>query len=195
MSQCGTSSTDNSSNNDNHTSNIPGVSTNFARSLTLQWWQVISAGWTLSPLQPEYLEGGRPSHQCLVTLVLKLDLGGWLTSSSGGLMAALLQPIMLTFLGTSVRNAFLQPLMMSVISLRDKVPPCPPLSPLHDVCHQPQRQGNGFWQLMQAICSCASGDKSMSKSIATQGSAKRGEGGRGVGADLWEGCFSRVACI
>ena len=92
---------------------------------------MISAGWTLSPLQPEYLEGGRPSHQCLVTLVLKLDLGGWLTSSGGSLMAALLQPIMNTFLGTSVRDAFLHPLMMSVISLRDKVLPSPPLL---DVC-------------------------------------------------------------
>ena len=81
--------------------------------------QVISAGWTLSPLQPEYLEG-RPSHQCLVTLVLKLDLGGWLSSSSGSFVGSLLQPFMTTLLGSSVRNAFLQPLMMSVISLRDK---------------------------------------------------------------------------
>ena len=82
--------------------------------------QVISAGWTLSPLQPEYL-AGRPSHQCLVTLVLKLDLGGWLSSSSGSFMGSLLEPLMNTFLGSSMRNAFLQPLMMSVISLRDKV--------------------------------------------------------------------------
>ena len=82
--------------------------------------QVISAGWTLSPLQPEYTEG-RPSHQCLVTLVLKLDLGGWLSSSSGSVMGSLLEPLMNTFLGTSIRNAFLQPLMLSVISLRDKV--------------------------------------------------------------------------
>ena len=82
--------------------------------------QVISAGWTLSPLQPEYLNG-RPSHQCLVTLVLKLDLGGWLSSSSGSFMGSLLEPLMNTFVGSVVRNAFLQPLMMSVISLRDKV--------------------------------------------------------------------------
>ncbi|KAL3133701.1 hypothetical protein ABBQ32_008199 [Trebouxia sp. C0010 RCD-2024] len=82
--------------------------------------QVISAGWTLSPLQPEYLEG-RPSHQCLVTLVLKLDLGGWLSSGTGTFMAALLGPFMSNPLGASVRNAFLQPLLMSVISLRDKV--------------------------------------------------------------------------
>ena len=129
----GNSSSNNSSSNSRHTSNKPDVVTIRGRSLSLQWWQVISAGWTLSPLQPEYLEGGRPSHQCLVTLVVKLDLGGWLTSSSSSLMAALLQPIMLTFLGTAVRNAFLQPLMMSVISLRDKVlltPPPPSLSPL-----------------------------------------------------------------
>ena len=92
----------------------------FVCSSALQWLQVISAGWTLSPLQPEYLEG-RPSHQCLVTLVLKLDLGGWLTSSSSSFMAALLQPFMNTFVGHSVRNAFLEPLLTSVISLRDKV--------------------------------------------------------------------------
>lgn len=94
----------------------------------MHWPQVISAGWTLSPLQPEYLEG-RPSHQCLVTLVLKMDLGGWLSSGTGSFMAALLGPFMSTPLGASVRNAFLQPLLMSVISLRDKVPP-----PLHHCC-------------------------------------------------------------
>ncbi|DBA69003.1 TPA: hypothetical protein ACH3X2_013170 [Trebouxia sp. C0005] len=82
--------------------------------------QVISAGWTLSPLQPEYLNG-RTSHQCLVTLVLKLDLGGWLSSSSGSFMGSLLHPLMNTALGRTVQNAFLQPLMMSVISLRDSV--------------------------------------------------------------------------
>ena len=36
-------------------------------------------------------------------------------------MGSLLEPLMNTFLGSSMRNAFLQPLMMSVISLRDKV--------------------------------------------------------------------------
>ena len=82
--------------------------------------QVISAGWTLSPLQPEYLQG-QASHQCLVTLVLKLDLGGWLSSSGGSFMGRLLEPLMYTPLGSTVRNAFLQPLMTSVISLRDKV--------------------------------------------------------------------------
>jgi len=83
-------------------------------------FQVISAGWTMSPLQPEYLNG-RTSHQCLVTLVLKLDLGGWLSSSSGSFMGSLLEPLMNTSLGRTVHNAFLQPLMMSVISLRDTV--------------------------------------------------------------------------
>lgn len=82
--------------------------------------QIISAGWTLSPLQPEYTEG-RPSHQCLVTLVLKLDLGGWLSTTSQSVLGSLLEPLMDTFIGRSVRNAFLQPLMLSVISLRDKV--------------------------------------------------------------------------
>eukprot|EP00891_Asterochloris_glomerata_P006240 jgi/Astpho2/6240/fgenesh1_pg.00088_%23_51_t len=82
------------------------------------WWQpvraqIAAAGYTICPLQQRYTVNGE-SQECLVTLVLKLDLGGWLGDHSR--MAWALAPI------TQRLNAnFVEQLLMSVVFLRDKV--------------------------------------------------------------------------
>ena len=59
-----------------------------------------------------------------MTMVLKLDLGGWLSEQSR--MGWLLRPFM-----HGIHSSYLEPMLMSVIALRDKVcAPFPPPSPL-----------------------------------------------------------------
>ncbi|DBA89089.1 hypothetical protein WJX77_009682 [Trebouxia sp. C0004] len=82
------------------------------------WWQPIraqmaSAGFTIAPLSTKYQAAGG-SQECLVTMVLKLDLGGWL--SEQGRMGWLLRPFM-----HGIHSSYLEPMLMSVIALRDKV--------------------------------------------------------------------------
>ncbi|KAL3141693.1 hypothetical protein ABBQ32_004380 [Trebouxia sp. C0010 RCD-2024] len=82
------------------------------------WWQPIraqmaSAGFTIAPLSSKYQAAGI-SQECLVTMVLKLDLGGWLSEQSR--MGWLLRPIM-----HGIHSSYLEPMLMSVIALRDKV--------------------------------------------------------------------------
>ena len=82
-----------------------------------------SAGFTIAPLSTKYQAAG-VSQECLVTMVLKLDLGGWLSEQSR--MGWLLRPFM-----HGIHSSYLEPMLMSVIALRDKVcaclPPPPPL--------------------------------------------------------------------
>ncbi|KAL0043136.1 hypothetical protein WJX79_010214 [Trebouxia sp. C0005] len=82
------------------------------------WWQPIraqmaSAGFTIAPLSTKYQAAGG-SQECLVTMVLKLDLGGWLSEQSR--MGWLLRPFM-----HGIHSSYLEPMLMSVIALRDKV--------------------------------------------------------------------------
>ena len=58
--------------------------------------------------------GGGASRECLVTLVVKVDLGGWL--GDGSLLWRLGRPV-----ADAVTQAWLEPLLMSVVLLRDKV--------------------------------------------------------------------------
>jgi hypothetical protein len=64
----------------------------------------------------KYVASGQPSPECLVTLVIKMDLRGWLGERSP--MAWALSPFGWTY---AIVNSFLEPMLMSVISLRDKV--------------------------------------------------------------------------
>eukprot|EP00891_Asterochloris_glomerata_P005200 jgi/Astpho2/5200/Aster-04779 len=82
--------------------------------------QVVAAGWTVSPLLPKFTDEGR-SAESLVTLVFKVDLQGWLSLRSGGIWGRLLASLRGTPLGQSVRNRYLGPLLMSLVTLRDQV--------------------------------------------------------------------------
>ena len=61
--------------------------------------------------------GGGPSQECLVTLVMNVDLGGWL--SRGSLLRRVGRPLADTLL-----RAWLEPMLLSVVMLRDKVGGC-----------------------------------------------------------------------
>jgi len=80
--------------------------------------QMASAGFTIAPLSTKYQAAG-VSQECLVTMVLKLDLGGWLSEQSR--MGWLLRPFM-----HGIHSSYLEPMLMSVIALRDKVCACLP---------------------------------------------------------------------
>ena len=58
--------------------------------------------------------GGGPSQECLVTLVMRLDLGGWL--GQGSLLWRFGQP-----LSEAMLRSWLEPMLLSVVMLRDKV--------------------------------------------------------------------------
>jgi hypothetical protein len=76
---------------------------------------VQAAGFTVAPLLPQYQpSSGVESQECLVTLVLKADLGGWLADSST--VGRLLGP-----LGTHAARALLERIVTSVVVLRDQV--------------------------------------------------------------------------
>lgn len=62
---------------------------------------------------PTLPAGGGPSQECLVTLVMKVDLGGWLSRRS--LIRRLGAPLSETLL-----RAWLEPMLLSVVMLRDK---------------------------------------------------------------------------
>ena len=74
---------------------------------------MVPAGFTIAPLLAKYRVAG-VSPECLVTMVLKLDLGGWLSERSR--MGWVLRPFM-----HGIHSSYLEPMLMSVISLRDKV--------------------------------------------------------------------------
>ena len=78
--------------------------------------QVVAAGYTIAPMASKYVASGQPSPECLVTLVIKMDLRGWLGERSP--MAWALSPFGWTH---AIVNSFLEPMLMSLISLRDKV--------------------------------------------------------------------------
>ena len=82
--------------------------------------QVVAAGWTVSPLLPKYTHDS-PSPESLVTLVFKVDLQGWLSLRSGGAWGRVLASLQDTSLGQAVRNRYLWPLLMSLVTLRDQV--------------------------------------------------------------------------
>ncbi len=68
----------------------------------------------ISATQPLPLPaGGGPSQECLVTLVMKVDLGGWLSQRS--LIRRLGAP-----LSEALMRAWLEPMLLSVVMLRDK---------------------------------------------------------------------------
>lgn len=76
--------------------------------------RVEAAGFTVSPLLPQYVPGGGASQECLVTLVIKADLAGGL--SPGGIISKI-APMAVD----AARWSFLEPLLMSVVMLRDRV--------------------------------------------------------------------------
>lgn len=75
--------------------------------------QVQAAGFTIAPLLPQYTEG-RESQEALVTLVLKADLGGFLSNSN--IIGKLLAPVS----GPAIRS-ILEPVVSSIVTLRDRV--------------------------------------------------------------------------
>ena len=76
--------------------------------------KVQAAGFTISPLLPQYVPSGGPSQECLVTLVVKADLAGSLSPTS-------LLSRWASVVADSLRWAVLSPLLMSVVALRDRV--------------------------------------------------------------------------
>ena len=89
--------------------------------------QMASAGFTIAPLSSKYQAAG-VSQECLVTMVLKLDLGGWLSEQSR--MGWLLRPFM-----QGIHSSYLEPMLMSVIALRDKVHPASSPTCTHRCTH------------------------------------------------------------
>lgn len=74
--------------------------------------EVESAGFTMAPLQPTYRHAGE-SDSCLVTFVLKIDLGGFLSDDSYA--SALLYPFTKT-----IQRSFIDPALLAIIALRDQ---------------------------------------------------------------------------
>lgn len=76
---------------------------------------VIAAGFTIAPLKTEYIHHKQQlSQESLVTLVVKADPGGWLTNS--GIFSRLFP-----FLFSYVRMKIMEPLLMSLVLLRDRL--------------------------------------------------------------------------
>ena len=73
-----------------------------------------AAGFTISPLLPQYCPGGGPSQECLVTLVVKANVAGSLSPTS---LLSRFAPV----LADAARWKVLEPLLMSVVALRDRV--------------------------------------------------------------------------
>jgi hypothetical protein len=82
------------------------------------WWtpvrvKVQAAGFTIAPLLPQYTIAGE-SQESLVTLVLKADLGGFLTGATlGGRLA--------TPIAGHATRSMLEPVVASIVVLRDRV--------------------------------------------------------------------------
>ncbi|KAK9860404.1 hypothetical protein WJX84_008795 [Apatococcus fuscideae] len=86
------------------------------------WWSwfspvsvsVYGGGWTISPMRPELQSEGH-AVECLVTLVIRADLNGWLgTGHSESWGPA-------KWIASTIRNAFIDPLLMSIITVRELV--------------------------------------------------------------------------
>jgi len=76
---------------------------------------VEAAGFTIAPLLPQYIPGGEGiSQECLVTLVVKADMGGGLAEKG-----AISQ--MAPTVAIAMQWVLLEPLLMSVVRLRDRV--------------------------------------------------------------------------
>ena len=75
--------------------------------------QVQAAGFTIAPLLPRFTDNGE-SRECLVTMVLKADLGGY--SSDDCLVGKVLWP-----LKSQVQRSVLEPVVTSSVVLRDRV--------------------------------------------------------------------------
>lgn len=76
--------------------------------------KVEAAGFTISPLLPQYVSGGGTSQECLITLVIKADLAGSL--SPVGLLSKLAPAV-----AEAARWRVMSPLLLSVVALRDRV--------------------------------------------------------------------------
>jgi hypothetical protein len=82
--------------------------------------RIASMGFTVAPLKPAYRlkHGDRlmDSHECLVTLVLSADIGGWLGAHS---------PMRYCFpFWSDLENSWLQRLLMTLVALGNKVRCC-----------------------------------------------------------------------
>lgn len=76
--------------------------------------QIAAAGFTIAPLQKQFVPGGGQSTECLVTLVVKTDFGGWLSEDC---WVTRLLPV----LGSTSMNAWLNTLIEGIVTLRDIV--------------------------------------------------------------------------
>ena len=79
--------------------------------------RIASMGFTVAPLKPAYRlkvsDRLMDSHECLVTLVLSADIGGWLGSTS---------PLRYCFpFWSDLENSWLQRLLMTLVALGNKV--------------------------------------------------------------------------
>lgn len=79
-----------------------------------------SAGYTIAPLQPKFCMGGDTSPECLVTMVLRVDLGGWL---GGDLQSHARNPASWAVQALRRRAVqwWVEPMLLSVLALRDRV--------------------------------------------------------------------------
>ena len=86
----------------------------FHAPLAAQWSLALPCPLPLPSPPPCLPAGGGPSQECLVTLVMKVDLGGWLSPASLLLRVgrAASEPVL---------RAWLEPMLLSVVMLRDKV--------------------------------------------------------------------------
>lgn len=66
------------------------------------------AGFTFAPLKGT--RGPHDGQECLVTMVVKMDFGGWLDASTWG-----------GYFMESSRQAWIEHVLMTVVALRDKV--------------------------------------------------------------------------
>ena len=78
--------------------------------------KIIAAGFTIAPLREEYYDSGTESRspESLVTLVVKTDLGGFLSNS--GLLSSYC-----TSLHRYLSMKLIQPLLMSLVLMRDRL--------------------------------------------------------------------------
>lgn len=86
--------------------------------MSVAYVQVIGAGFTISPLQSQFRHGHPESHECLVTMVWNIDLGGFLSPNS--YLAALFRP-----LAESMAWKFTGRIVQGLLCLRDYVRPLP----------------------------------------------------------------------
>ncbi|KAK9814451.1 hypothetical protein WJX72_006118 [[Myrmecia] bisecta] len=79
--------------------------------------KTMTAGWTIAPLKPALVRG-EESQECLVTYIVKIDLGGWLVSPEAlGMLPQFVQDRYNSF----ATFTFLDPVLLSIMTLREKV--------------------------------------------------------------------------